>query len=156
MSNFLPPTTVAKTLAAIQQRRYVLPAIQREFVWGTEQVCLLFDSLLRGYPIGSFLFWAVDKEQAQDFRFYEFLTDYHELNNPYAPIAHIPVGSAVTAVLDGQQRLTALNVGLYGSLAERLPRKWANNPDAPSSACISTCCAAGTTRTSTSVSVSAS
>lgn len=130
MSNFLPPTTVAKTLAAIQQRSYVLPAIQREFVWGADQVCLLFDSLLRGYPIGSFLFWAVDKEQAQDFRFYEFLTDYHELNHPYAPIAHIPVGSAVTAVLDGQQRLTALNVGLYGSLAERLPRKWANNPDA--------------------------
>ncbi|QJY49848.1 hypothetical protein [Pseudonocardia broussonetiae] len=54
----------------------------------------------------------------------------HELNHPYAPIAHIPVGSAVTAVLDGQQRLTALNVGLYGSLAERLPRRWANNPDA--------------------------
>lgn len=130
MSNFLPPTTVAKTLAAIQQRRYVLPAIQREFVWGAEQVCLLFDSLLRGYPIGSFLFWAVDKEQAQDLRFYEFLTDYHERNHPYAPIAHIPVVSDVTAVPDGQQRLTALNVGLYGSLAERLPRKWANNPDA--------------------------
>lgn len=130
MSNFLPPTTVARTLTAIQQRRYVLPAIQREFVWDAEQICLLFDSLLRGYPIGSFLFWAVDGEQAQSFRFYEFITDYHELNHPYAPIAHIPVGSAVTAVLDGQQRLTALNIGLYGSLAERLPRKWANNPDA--------------------------
>lgn len=130
MSSFLPPTSVEKTLAAIQQRRYVLPAIQREFVWGADQICMLFDSLLRGYPIGSFLLWAVDEDQAQQFRFYEFLTDYHELKNPYAPIAHIPAGSGVTAVLDGQQRLTALNVGLYGSLAERLPRKWANNPDA--------------------------
>ena len=130
MSNFLPPTTVEKTLAAIQQRRYVLPAIQREFVWDADQICTLFDSLLRGYPIGSFLFWAVDAAQAQNFRFYEFLTNYHELNHPYAPVATIPAGSNVTAVLDGQQRLTALNVGLYGSLAERLPRKWANNPDA--------------------------
>lgn len=130
MSNFLPPTTVDKTLTAIQENRYVLPAIQREFVWSADQVCLLFDSLLRGYPIGSFLFWAVDPQQAQDFRFYEFLTDYHEQKNPYAQVAHIPAGKSVTAVLDGQQRLTALNVGLYGSLAERLPRKWVSNPDA--------------------------
>lgn len=130
MSSFLPPTTVAKTLASIQQRQYLLPAIQREFVWGADQICRLFDSLLRGYPIGSFLLWAVDAKQAQEFRFYEFLTDYHELNHPYAPIAHVPAGHGVTAVLDGQQRLTALNIGLYGSLAERLPRKWASNPDA--------------------------
>ena len=130
MSNFLPPTTVEKTLAAIQQKRYVLPAIQREFVWDADQICRLFDSLLRGYPIGSFLFWAVDEKQAQEFRFYEFLTNYHERNHPYAPIATIPAGGSVTAVLDGQQRLTALNVGVYGSLAERLPRKWANNPGA--------------------------
>ncbi len=123
MSNFLPPTTVAKTVAAIQQRRYVLPAIQREFVWDSDQVCRLFDSLLRGYPIGSLLFWAVDGKQAQDFRFYEFQTDYHEKNHPHADVAHIPVGSDVTAVLDGQQRLTAHNIGLYGSLAERLPRR---------------------------------
>lgn len=32
-----------------------LPAIQRGFVWKTEQMCYLWDSLLRGYPIGSFL-----------------------------------------------------------------------------------------------------
>jgi hypothetical protein len=36
---------------------YFLPAIQREFVWHPEQVVRLFDSLLRGYPISSFLFW---------------------------------------------------------------------------------------------------
>lgn len=130
MSNFLPPMTVAKALGLIQDNRYVLPAIQREFVWDADQVCRLFDSLLRGYPIGSFLFWAVDEEQAHQFRFYEFLTDYHELRNPYARVARIPEGKAVTAVLDGQQRLTALNVGVYGSLAERLPRRWASNPDA--------------------------
>ena len=127
---FQPPITVAKALAYVHSRQYVLPAIQREFIWSPSQICLLFDSLLRRYPIGSFLFWEVDAEQAQEFRFYDFLTDYHEKRHPYAALAHIPPGHDVTAVLDGQQRLTALNVGIYGSHAERLPRKWANNPEA--------------------------
>ncbi len=42
----------------------------------------------------------------------------------------IPQGQATTAILDGQQRLTALNIGLYGSHAERQPRKGWSNPDA--------------------------
>jgi hypothetical protein len=67
---------------------------------------------------------------ASKFRFYDFLTDYHERNHPYAPQVAIPPGQGVTAILDGQQRLTALNIGLYGSHAERQARKWASNPDA--------------------------
>ena len=67
---------------------------------------------------------------ASRFRFYDFLTDYHERNHPYAPQVAIPAGQGVTAILDGQQRLTALNIGLYGSHAERQARKWASNPDA--------------------------
>ncbi len=35
--------------------RYFLPAIQREFVWDPEQIIELFDSIMRGYPISSFL-----------------------------------------------------------------------------------------------------
>ena len=42
----------------------------------------------------------------------------------------VPQGQGATAILDGQQRLTALNIGLYGSHAERQPRKWWTNPDA--------------------------
>lgn len=114
----------------IHDRSYVLPAIQREFVWSTDQIRMLFDSLLRGYPIGSFLFWDVGPGLASSFRFYDFLADYHERNHPYAPPVQIPAGRGVVAILDGQQRLTSLNIGLYGSHAERQPRKWASNPDA--------------------------
>jgi transposase len=39
-----------------------LPAIQREFVWRPDQIIQLFDSLLRRYPVGSFLFWEVQPE----------------------------------------------------------------------------------------------
>jgi hypothetical protein len=121
---------VSKVLEGIHNSQYVLPAIQREFVWNTDQICRLFDSLMLEYPIGAFLFWKVDADEARQFTFYDFITDYHEKNNPYAPPRKIPVGQGATAILDGQQRLTALNIGLYGSHAERQPRKWWNNPDA--------------------------
>jgi uncharacterized protein DUF262 len=127
---YQPPIPVTEVLASIHDRSYVLPAIQREFEWSTDQVRRLFDSLIRGYPIGSFLFWQVSPTVASRFRFYDFLTDYHERNHPYAPQVTIPAGHGVTAILDGQQRLTALNIGLYGSHAERQPRKWVTNPDA--------------------------
>lgn len=79
---------------------------------------------MRGYPIGAFLFWKVEPGQAAEFTFYDFITNYHEKNHPYAPTKQIPSGQGATAILDGQQRLTALNIGLYGSHAERQPRKW--------------------------------
>ncbi|MEV4019894.1 DUF262 domain-containing protein [Nonomuraea angiospora] len=127
---FLPAMTVAEALGKIHKQSWVLPAIQREFVWNTDQIRSLFDSLMRGYPVGSFLLWELEKAQVGNFAFYMFLTEYHEKNHPYAPAATISQGESVVAVLDGQQRLTALNIGLYGSHAERLPKKWINNPDA--------------------------
>lgn len=48
--SFQAPITNAKTLSHIQSHDYVLPALQREFVWSTDQICLLFDSLMRGDP----------------------------------------------------------------------------------------------------------
>ena len=127
---FQPPVPVAKVLEGIHSRSYVLPAIQREFVWNTDQIRALYDSLMRGYPIGSFLFWKVDPDTAGRYAFYDFLTDYHEKERPYAAKSPLPAGQGVTAILDGQQRLTALNIGLYGSHAERLPRRHWSNPDA--------------------------
>lgn len=47
--------TIKETLEAIQQAKYVLPAIQREFVWKPEQIARLFDSLMPSYPFGNFL-----------------------------------------------------------------------------------------------------
>lgn len=110
---------VEQVLREIHAREYLLPAIQREFVWNTDDIVKLFDSLLRGYPVGSFLFWKVDPETAKEYVFYNFLTNYHERDEPYAVRATVPAGSGTTAVLDGQQRLTALNIGLYGSHATR-------------------------------------
>jgi uncharacterized protein with ParB-like and HNH nuclease domain len=53
---YKPGGTIAAALGRIQQTNYVLPAIQREFVWKPEQIERLFDSLMQGYPFGTFLF----------------------------------------------------------------------------------------------------
>lgn len=127
--SFQTPITIKRVLERIQAREYVLPAIQREFVWGRQDIALLFDSLLRKYPIGSFLFWRVQPEHSLDFRFYEFMTKYHERDFRHNPILQLAAPRELTAILDGQQRLSALAIGLTGSHTEKLPRKWANNPD---------------------------
>jgi hypothetical protein len=124
------PITIKRALEAIHSREYVLPAIQREFVWRPEQICQLFDSLLRQYPIGSFLFWKVDAADSQEFVFYEVMERFHERTHRHNERLNLPQERALTAVLDGQQRLTALNIGLNGTYAIKLPRKRAANPDA--------------------------
>lgn len=124
------PRTIRETLTRIHQHDYVLPAIQREFVWGPGQIARLFDSLMRGYPIGSFLFWEVEREHVRDFRYYDFVRDFHERDHAHCPPLDVPPDRSLTAILDGQQRLTALNIGLRGSYAAKEPRKWWTSPDA--------------------------
>ncbi|MDB4631885.1 DUF262 domain-containing protein [bacterium] len=122
--------TIKETLEQIQRTNYVLPAIQREFVWKPEQIERLFDSLMQGYPFGTFLYWKVEKANSSKYKFYSFVCNYHERDNPHCPQLPVFHDTELTAVLDGQQRLTALNIGLCGSNAWRLPGKWKNNPEA--------------------------
>ena len=72
--------------------------------------------------------WKIDHTTAEDFRFYGFIRDYHEKDNPHCPVLDLPEESGFTAVLDGQQRLTALNIGLRGSFSPRIKGRWWNNP----------------------------
>jgi len=126
------PLTIKETLRGIADERFVLPAIQREFVWATEpeRMARLFDSILRGYPIGTFLFWKVSPETAKEFHFYEFMREWHERKKQHNERLHLPEPRELTAILDGQQRLTTLNIGLHGSIAHKLPRKKVDSIDA--------------------------
>ena len=124
------PITIADTLRQIERHEIVLPAIQREFVWQQEQISRFFDSLMQDYPFGTFLYWKVEQEHNNRYQFYDFVLDYHERDRPHCPrIGEMP-NRDVVAVLDGQQRLTALNIGLRGSLAMKLPYKRWNSNDA--------------------------
>src|SRR3954454_13557210 len=127
---YKPGGTIAEALGRIQTKYYVLPALQREFVWSPEQICRLFDSLMQGYPFGTFLFWKVDPEKSAQFKFYGFVQNYHERDSAHCPELGALPNRELTAVLDGQQRLTALNIGLRGSMTIKEPNKWRTNPNA--------------------------
>lgn len=122
--------TIKNVIEKIHKKEYLLPTIQREFVWDTYQIEKLFDSLMRDYPISSFLFWEVEKENVKNYEFYEFIREYHEKNNRHNPKASINGEDKITAILDGQQRLTSLYIALKGNFAYKLPRKRYDNPDA--------------------------
>ena len=122
--------TIKGALDRIASNEYVLPAIQREFVWNRKQICMLFDSVMQGYPFGEFLFWRIEPDRSADYRYYGFVREYHERDNPHCPDLGPLPNQQVIAVLDGQQRLTAFNIGLRGSMAVKLPYKRWNNPEA--------------------------
>jgi len=122
--------TIKNVIDKIHKKEYLLPTIQREFVWDTEQIEKLFDSLMRDYPISSFLFWEVDKDNVSNYEFYEFIRNYHEKTNKHNTKASVTDKDKITAILDGQQRLTSLYIALKGTYAYKLPRKRYDNPDA--------------------------
>lgn len=131
--SFQTPITVKEAIDNIHSKKYMLPAIQRELVWETEDIELLFDSLMRDYPVGSFLFWYVDKTRIRDFQFYEFIRNFHERDSAHNPKADLSGGEDITAILDGQQRLTSLYIGLKGSYAYKEPKKqWKTDSAFPS------------------------
>ena len=120
------PMTIASALRQIQDHTLILPAIQREYVWKPSQVIRVFDSVMRGYPVGSFLSWKVLPETISAFKFYGFMKDYNAFNNRHNPVVDIPTDREVIAILDGQQRLTSLNIGLRGTYAYKKHGGWAN------------------------------
>lgn len=124
------PLTIAEVMKDISNNKYVLPSIQREYVWDTDQIETLFDSLMRDYPIGTFLFWEIDKDHVCDFDFYGFIKEYRENKDVHNKKIDLKGAEGVTAVLDGQQRLTSIYLGLKGSYAYKLKYLARNNQNA--------------------------
>lgn len=125
------PITIKDAIDNIIDRTYLLPAIQRKFVWSSDQIEVLFDSIMRGYPINSFMLWEVKENKIKnEFKFYQFLTEYRQLFKSDNPDINTKGYKDFKAVIDGQQRLTSLYIGLKGSYAYKLPRKrWTDNED---------------------------
>lgn len=124
------PITIKKAIDNIKKKHYVLPSIQREFVWSTDQIEKLFDSLMRDYPISTFLFWKVEKDRIRDFQFYEFLKNYHQRKQTHNTKADLSFEEDVIAILDGQQRMTSMFIALTGSHSMKLPYYSWDNEDA--------------------------
>lgn len=114
------------------EKEYILPAIQREFVWWPEQICTLFDSLMQGYPFGTFLFWKISPERSNEYQFYDFMLNYHDRDKYHSDLLTALPNRELTAVLDGQQRMTAINIGLRGSYALKIRgKRWSSDAAFP-------------------------
>lgn len=121
--------TIENLLGQIEANKICLPSIQREFVWADKddkksKIEKLFDSIYRGYPIGSFLFWELNDDMLNRHSFYRMLTTFNENGNRIGEILPRPYPwrhdlsedlRRLTGVLDGQQRITSLSIGFLGS-----------------------------------------
>ena len=90
------------------QKGYIkVPKFQRNFVWSIEATAQLLDSILKGYPIGTFILWETN----------ERLNEIKNIGNLDLP--EIPEDSKVQYVLDGQQRITSLYAAYLGAQIQK-------------------------------------
>jgi len=102
-SGFAKPITIKEAIDNIVDRTYLLPAIQRKFVWSSDQIEVLFDSIMRGYPINSFMFWGVKSDRIKnEFKFYQFLTEYRQFFKEDNPDIDTKGYKDFYAVIDGR------------------------------------------------------
>lgn len=94
-------------LTDIENGEIKIPQFQRDFVWSTQKSAALLDSVIKGYPIGTFIFWNT-KDRLRSVR---------NLGNIALP--EPDEGEVVSYVLDGQQRLTSLFATLKGLKIKR-------------------------------------
>lgn len=120
--------SIKDIIKMLNEKKIYLPEIQRSFVWKAEQIEKLFESIFIGYPIGTLLFWKTTKNDINknEIILYDFIKDYHERdsknNDKSSTIASDYENYFIT--LDGQQRLTALYIGLQGSTAYKTHNTW--------------------------------
>ena len=114
-------------LKKMYDEEVLIPDFQRKYVWTISDIEELFESILAGYPIGTFIFWKVNDKQLNNEQpeLYKFLkTVRRRTTNMHKPIneegENDPVNYRIAegdyyVVLDGQQRLTSLYIAMYGS-----------------------------------------
>ena len=108
MSKLRTHQTVKCVIDEIYRGAYQLPSIQRPFVWESEQVLRLLDSVMCEYPIGAVMVW----KPPTAIRCRPFLSNYSsgrtcsQLPSPNDERAYM--------VLDGQQRLQSLYLAFHG------------------------------------------
>jgi len=99
--------TFSSIMSSIETGNIKIPQFQRDFVWSKEKSAKLLDSVVKGYPIGTFIFWKTREEL-------RVLRDLGGLKLPPTP-----KGDFIQYVIDGQQRLTTLFASLKGLKIQR-------------------------------------
>jgi len=110
-----------KTIIDRLNTQYFLPSIQRHYVWKPDNIILLFDSIMRGYPISSFLFWELRSENRDKWEVYKFAEIANTTGTNHVKLPSTDGIQNLTLVLDGQKRLTSMLIGLKGTYRIRKP-----------------------------------
>ena len=93
------PSRLGDLLTNVNNGKIGLPDLQRPFVWADNKVRDLFDSMLRGYPIGYIMLWV----SPEDYENTKKIGQTKKIQEHPDEL-----------VIDGQQRLTALLAAIYG------------------------------------------
>ena len=101
---------------------YFLPIMQRPFVWEGHHIIGLFDSIMRDYPFGTILLWRIPTEIIGNIDAYK-ISDDIRIGTPSVPAPNFIQNEHSRLILDGQQRLTSLFIGLGGCIREK-STKW--------------------------------
>ena len=96
------PVKYTDLISEIRTGQVKIPQFQRKFVWGIKASAKLLHSVMKGYPIGTFIYWRTN----------ERLRAIRDLGNLKLPDPKH--GEYVNYVLDGQQRLTSLFAAMTG------------------------------------------
>ncbi len=102
-------------ISEIQKGQIKIPKFQRDFVWSIDKTAKLLDSILKGYPIGTFILWETN----------ERLNDIKNIGNLELP--PVPDDIKVQYVLDGQQRITSLYAAYLGAKIQKEGEKKVTN-----------------------------
>ncbi|WP_220741573.1 DUF262 domain-containing protein [Shewanella schlegeliana] len=97
-------------IGLMSKGRLVMPDFQRNYVWKHDQILELFDSIYRGYPIGSVLVWS--PTESLELSASEYIIDHY-----------IGIDREASYIIDGQQRLTTFFMCLY-TQEKHVDHKW--------------------------------
>ncbi len=98
-------------ISEIEKGQIKIPKFQRDFVWSLDKTAKLLDSILKGYPIGTFILWET-KERLNDIK-----------NIGDFKLKPAPDGEKIEYVLDGQQRMTSLYAAYLGGKIQKVGEK---------------------------------
>ena len=110
------PYRIADAISEIENDKFVLPVIQRRLVWDEEKMELLFDTILKGNAFGGIIVIEEEKESKPLFSFRKFT----KTGEPLSSITVESLSQNQFFVIDGQQRLQSLYIGLAGSMNHKV------------------------------------
>ena len=109
--------SVVDLLRLVKTHKILLPDIQRDYVWEMSDIEEFFESIVDGYPVGTCIFWKTNKDilNSEKPNLYHFITKFKKDETKNEKVSEVfNEQGDYFIVLDGQQRITSLNIALFG------------------------------------------